>query len=287
MLTAQERVNLVETESRRLEEYLGSLAANAWDHPSKCDLWSVADVLAHLTWASNFFMTAISRGLKGDVSPPPGWPEAGTSGPEFLNRFIGEQAIEARKALGDGLVQEFQSRNHQLQELFSSIGPDELDIPCYGAFAPRNVQSFITGRVQELAVHGWDIQASLEPSVHLFPPTVPIILERIPQWLAGKGLSSFRAPSAGPSNVGPSTVRYRLATQVGPNHDIVATGDSCVVESVGESPGSDADVFLRCDGEAAGLLAYGRVNVDSVFGPGSIQGDQTLGNEFLNWLRQP
>ena len=282
MLSAQERVNLVETESRRLEAYLGSLSADAWDQSSKCDRWSVADVLAHLTWAADFFMTAISRGIKGDLSPPQGWPEAGTSGPDFLNGFIAEKAIEARIALGDGLVQEFQVRNHRLQQLLSSLGPDELDMPCYGAFAPRTTQSFITGRVQELAVHGWDIQSSLEPSAHLSSPTVPIVLERIPQWLASKDLSSLRAPSSGPS-----TVRYRLATQVGPNHDVVATGGSCVVESAGESPGDDADVLLRCDGEAAGLLAYGRVTVDSVFGAGSIQGDQNLGNEFLSWLRRP
>ena len=282
MLSAQERVNLVETESRRLEAYLESLSANAWDQPSKCDLWSVADVLAHLTWAADYFITAISHGIKGDVSPPQGWPEAGTSGPEFFNGFIAEKAIEARITLGDGLVQEFQARNHQLQELLSSVDPDELDLPCYGPFAPRTVQSFITGRVQELAIHGWDIQSSLEPSAHLSSPTVPIVLERMPQWLAGKGLSSFRSPSSAPS-----TVRYRFATQVGPNHDVVTTGESCVVESVGESPGGDADVYLRCDGEAAGLLAYGRVTVDSVFGAGSVQGDQNLGNEFLNWLRRP
>lgn len=190
MLSVLERVNLVETESHRLEEYLGSLAANAWSQSSKCDLWTVADVLAHLTWASDYFMTAIAAGRKGDVSPPHGWPETGTSGPEFFNSFIGEKAIEARKNLGDGLFQEFQARNHQLLEIFASVSPDELDIPCYGPFAPRNVQSFITGRVQELAVHGWDIQSSLEPATHLTPATVPVVLERMPQWLAKEYLSS-------------------------------------------------------------------------------------------------
>ena len=277
MLSVLERVNLVETESHRLEEYLGSLAANAWSQSSKCDLWTVADVLAHLTWASDYFMTAIAAGRKGDVSPPHGWPETGTSGPEFFNSFIGEKAIEARKNLGDGLFQEFQARNHQLLEIFASVSPDELDIPCYGPFAPRNVQSFITGRVQELAVHGWDIQSSLEPATHLTPATVPVVLERMPQWLAGKRVSEFRNPSGGAS-----TVRCRLAPQAGPSCDIVSTADSCVVESAGESPEENADVSLHCDGEAAGLMAYGRVGVESVFSHGSVQGDQTLGNELLS-----
>lgn len=282
MLSAQERVDLVETESRRLESYLGSLAPSAWDQPSKCDLWSVADVLGHVTWAANYFITAINGGLKGDVSPPHGWPESGTSGPEFLNGFIAETAIEARKALGEGLLQEFQDRNHRLQELISSIGPDELELPCYGPFAPRNVQSFITGRIQELSIHGWDIEASLEPSAHLSSSSVPVVLERIPQWLAGKGVSSLRAPANGPSSI-----RYRLATEVGPNQDIVATGENCVVEPTCESPAADADVQLRCDGEAAGLMSYGRVSVDSVVNAGSLQGDPMLGNEFISWLKRP
>ncbi len=282
MLSAQERVDLVETESRRLEAYLGSLTGNAWDRPSKCDLWSVADVLAHVTWAANYFITAINGGLKGDVSPPQGWPELGTSAPEFFNGFIAETAIEARKTLGDGLLQEFQDRNHRLQELISTVGPDELELPCYGPFAPRTVQSFITGRIQELSIHGWDIEASLEPSAHLSSSSVPIVLERIPQWLAGKGVSNLRAPANGPSSI-----RYRLATEVGPNHDIVATGDSCVVEPTRESPAVNADIQISCEGEAAGLMSYGRVSVDSVFGADTVQGDPMLGNEFLNWLKRP
>ena len=180
MLTIPERISLVEAESRRLEEYLGSLTDNAWDQPSKCDLWTVADVLAHLTWAANYFIRAISNGRKGDVSPPEGWPEQGTLAQEDVNGFIGDKAIEARQALGDGLAQEFQARNHLLQELISSLSADELDLPCYGPIASRTIQSFITGRVQELAIHGWDIQASLEPAAHLPSTSVPIVLERMP-----------------------------------------------------------------------------------------------------------
>jgi len=279
MLSAQERVDLVATESCRLEEYLGSLFANAWDQPSKCSLWSVADVLGHLTWASDYFMATISRGMKGDISPPDDWPETGASGPEYFNRFIADKAIEARKTLGDGLVQEFQARNHRLQELISSVGPDELDMPCYGPFATRSVRLFITTRVQELAVHGWDMQASLEPSTHLSPATVPLVLERMPQWLTSRSLSDFRLPS-----IQSSAVRLRVDTGVGANHDIVVTRDSCVLESADDSA-NDADVVLRCDGEAGGLLAYERVSVESVFVDGSIQGDVSLGNELLSWLK--
>jgi hypothetical protein len=224
-------------------------------------------------------MATISRGMKGDISPPDDWPETGASAPEYFNRFIADKANEARKTLGDGLVQEFQARNHRLQELISSVGPDELDMPCYGPFATRSVRLFITTRVQELAVHGWDMQASLEPSTHLSPAAVPLVLERMPQWLGLKGISDFRLPST-PS----SSVRFRVDTGVGANHDILVTGDSCMLESAGDSA-NDADVVLRCDGEAGGLLAYERVSVDSVFGDGSIQGDVTLGNELLSWLK--
>ena len=280
MLSAQERVELVATESRRLEEYLGSLYASAWHQPSKCSRWSIADVLGHLTWASDYFMATISSGMKGDISPPDDWPETGAAGPEYFNRFIADKAIEAHKALGDGLVQEFQARNHRLQELISSVGPDELDMPCYGPLTTRSVRLSITTRVQELAVHGWDMQASLETSTHLSPATVPLVLERMPQWFGLKGLSDFRLPSTQSS-----AIRLRVDTGVGANHDIVVTGNSCVLESAGDSASNDADVVLQCDGEEGGLLVYERVSVDSVCGDGSIQGDVTLGNELSSWLK--
>ena len=163
--------------------------------------------------------------------------------------------------------------------MISSVRPYELDMPCYGPFAARSVRLFITTRVQELAVHGWDMQASLEPSTHLSPATVPLVLERMTQWLTNRSLSDFRLPSSQSSGV-----RLRVDTGVAANHDIIVTRDSCVLESAGDSS-KDADVVLRCDGELGALLAYERVSVDSVFGDGSIQGDVTLGNELLSWLK--
>ena len=48
MTTSEERVGLLKAEAQRLEQYLNGLPDEAWLHPSACDQWTVADVIAHL-----------------------------------------------------------------------------------------------------------------------------------------------------------------------------------------------------------------------------------------------
>ncbi|MCH8281580.1 MAG: maleylpyruvate isomerase N-terminal domain-containing protein [Chloroflexi bacterium] len=50
MVTLQDRVELVRSESERLQSYLQTLPKDAWDRPSACDPWTVADVVGHLVW---------------------------------------------------------------------------------------------------------------------------------------------------------------------------------------------------------------------------------------------
>ena len=49
MSTKAELVNVVQTESERLQQYLTALPADAWRKPSACALWDIRDVVAHLS----------------------------------------------------------------------------------------------------------------------------------------------------------------------------------------------------------------------------------------------
>ncbi len=43
------KVELIRRIAERLESYPSSLPQDTWSQPSRCDLWQVADVVAHLT----------------------------------------------------------------------------------------------------------------------------------------------------------------------------------------------------------------------------------------------
>lgn len=281
MTSIPDRINLVHLESQRLNEYLQSLSKSDLEWSSACDLWTVADVIGHLAWATNYFMTAISQGIEGDLSPPEGWPPQGTADPDWFADFIAQRAISERRALGDGLLPVFSERCDEFQALLSKLTPEELQQPCYSPFATRPAQAFVVTRVQELAVHGWDIQSKLETSAHLFSATVPVVWERFPQWLSSKNLAAFGTAA---TNTAPVRYRFALGESGAASYDIVAADGNCGLDTAG----GPADVTLRCQGEAAGLLAYGRLPAESVLAEGEvgIEGDVQLASELLAWLKR-
>jgi len=53
MSTQAELVNVVQTESERLKQFLAALPQDAWTKPSACARWEVRDVVAHLIMVPN------------------------------------------------------------------------------------------------------------------------------------------------------------------------------------------------------------------------------------------
>ena len=56
MSTWQERAKLLQSESRRFNQYLSDSPSDAWSKQSACDLWRVEDVVAHLVGNAEFNM---------------------------------------------------------------------------------------------------------------------------------------------------------------------------------------------------------------------------------------
>ena len=126
MDSPEQRVKIAITESERLKEYLRSLPADAWAHPSACDRWTVADVVAHLTWLSKIYPSRIGRALQGDASPDrPGHRRLGSG--QMDPAEDGDQAIALRQELGDQLLSEFIKGNQSIHQAIAEAGPQNWD----------------------------------------------------------------------------------------------------------------------------------------------------------------
>src|SRR2546426_4235351 len=53
-LTGLDPVDILDREARRIEDHLAVLPEGEWSRQSRCALWSVRDVLAHLTDAEHY-----------------------------------------------------------------------------------------------------------------------------------------------------------------------------------------------------------------------------------------
>ncbi len=281
MVTLQDRVELVRSETERLQGYLQTLAPDAWGRPSACDGWTVADVVAHVVFVAEFWVDTISRGIQDDASSPKDKPPGEAENVPSVDEYFAQRAKARREELGEQLLPAFSAVCGQVNALFAGLGSEVWEKPCaFWRSRTLPVREIIIVGIQELAVHGWDIRSNLEPSAQLDPTIVPVLLERIPRRPAPWG-TEFRG------NPGqPDRLRYRFE-MTGPgasNQDIVIEGGAGRMEPAGPDA---ANITIRCDTGTFVLLMYGRLTLESASGDGRlmVQGELVLTSAFDRWLK--
>jgi uncharacterized protein (TIGR03083 family) len=282
MISPEETVKMLITESERLTHYLTTLSPTAWNSPSACARWEVRDVVAHLANQGEFYADAITRSLQGDPSPPGGRPAPGSVNAASDAERIAQRTIAKREQLGDRVLDAFRTTNDQLNRLLASLGPEDWQKPLYYVslgIAPMRFRPAI--RLSELVLHGWDIRSRLAPDAHLTEETLPVLVDIIlgpllapPSWLFVPG------PRL------PAPLRYRWAlTGVGARaQDIVIEGERVRVEPVGTAP---ATVTFRSDTETFVLLMFGRLPLSEALAQCRLvaEGEATQVDAFAQWFR--
>jgi uncharacterized protein (TIGR03083 family) len=280
--TFADRLNVLQSDSERIKQYLHALPPEALSRPSACTEWQVQDVIAHLIGVAETYASSVSRGLEGDTSALPGRLPAGQATAALSAEGIAQRSIAARQTLGDRLLPAFDAANDHLNSLLAGLEPEQRDVPCYHPGGIVKARNFIELRLKELALHEWDIRAALEPDAHLSPASLPAILTTISESIAS---GSIRwAFWSGPPL--PTPVRYHFAvTGPGPGKsDIVVDGSTVRMEDAG---GAAATVTVRCDPETYVLLVYGRLDLEAAIAAGrlAIDGDRHQAMSFGQWFR--
>ena len=268
----QTRARLARLEAERLAAYLGAMSDDGWNHPTACDLWQVGDVVGHLVWIAEFYVTFITRALAGDVTPPPGSPKderyAGLPPEDFYDL----KAREYRDFMGNQILPTFVRRFDALCQVLESLTPDDYEKPCFYHSGNRPVWTLADLTVQELAVHAWDIQSRAQPGTPLSPESQPVLLERVVQ----------RPQPAVPlaqTAAGPATLRFQLSGAVSRAYDFTLPSDATRIEAAGDAP---AAATLSCDAETFILALYRRRSFADGIAAGriSLSGDQALAHAF-------
>jgi uncharacterized protein (TIGR03083 family) len=275
MDTLEHRIELCQAAAEQLTQYLQTLPAEAWCHPSACEAWEVRDVVAHLTLGAELYATVLSRGLQGDSAPLEGFPPSGAP-----NRaaFVAERSIAYRASVGEQLLATFTARHDHLQRLMGSLSPQAWETPCHHPFVGLlPAHWLLTARLMELAMHAWDIWSLRDPARPLFAESVPLFLARLPGIVARNARSDtqLRAP-----------FRYRFAVTgaVPSQHDIVLEGNTVRMEPAGTTA---TDVRCQCDMETFVLLMYGRLTPQTAVANGRlvVKGPRAPMTTFGTWFK--
>ena len=276
MTTTSSSIDLLEREAEELLRFLRGLPAEAWQTPSVCEGWTVADVIGHLT--SVDLSNRLARGLDGDYSPPEGSPAPDQHDEDAFARSIYRRAIDASRRLGDGLLDDFSQRINEMVRLFRQVGDDQWDNLVYWPPGPMSARTLLTQRIAELAMHGWDIRSRLEDDYHLSDGSVTALLDTVDR-------AARRAFRPDPLLQGRS-LRYRFAITRPRRRmlDLILSDDLARIVDHGTGAATEpADVAFQCDGETCVLVMYGRRAPDAAVGARRLSvagGDADLASTF-------
>ena len=269
------KVEIIRRMAERLDSFLSSLTRDNWSLPSRCDLWKVADVVAHLAGGAERQRESMELGRQGRAEPP-----ADFSPPEVvtISANNSQRDIALRQRLGGSLLNAFVENHARLHKLLTEFGPAEWEIPCWharrGAIPARD---YLDLRLQELVIHDWDIRASLEPGASLDPAGARALLPVAQIWLA----MTFRP---GAKLETPATFRFAITGHPSDSHDVTSDGEIFEIGAQGAGP---ADVTITCDGESYLLFAYGRLGASAEAAAGriDIEGNDRLLRSFEQWFK--
>ncbi len=270
-----ERIQLVSSEASRLSGFLSGLTEEAWASNSACGDWTVADVVAHLAMGAGTWADSITRAVGGDAQPPPG--QAFLAAGDRGSGIISGSAVSYRQSQGLQLLENFKSGYAQLAGVLSQLRAEDWDKPCFHRRGPMPIQDYVGVRIQELAVHGWDIRSGLNESADIGDEPLSALVDMVPRWLRNTFRPSLGLPI-------PTRYRFEVSGLVPVRQDIVVDDDGFRTEF----PTVDsADVTFRCTAGNYILLIYGRLDPvgPTVSRRLSVEGSQERAADFAQWFQ--
>jgi len=165
-LQRDDPVQLIAQEQVRLLAELKKLPEAAWRQTSHCEGWTNARVIAHLASGAEFYQHSVSKGLRGDTLPPsiPGGQRLTVE--QWRARSAAKQEELAEKPPRE-LQAAFDEAGTTLVDLLRRVAPHNMTKPAWHPRGPWTIAMFVSSRVFELALHGWDVHVSLDPQARI------------------------------------------------------------------------------------------------------------------------
>jgi uncharacterized protein (TIGR03083 family) len=160
-------ITALRAEQDQLAERVRGLGADELSGPSACTEWSIAQVLSHLGSGAEIMGGTLEAAV-ADREPPPA-----DRNPAIWARWDAMSPVEQRDgflAFGERIVA-------TLEGLDAEARATQL-IPLPFLPAPADIATVAGLRLNELALHSWDVRVMDDPALPLRPQSVDLLVDR-------------------------------------------------------------------------------------------------------------
>lgn len=211
---------------------LATLTPAEWETPGACGVWTVAEVVAHLTWATGMYVDVIRQALAGVEAAAPALPYAERAA------LIARTAQERRRELGDGLLAAFTTNVQALLARFESLAPADWQLMAPHPSGSRSMRSMLTLSLVEVSVHGWEALRATGRETLLPDGCHEPIVEWLPFRLRGAFAARERLAE-------PVRYLFVLTSPLLRTVRLVIYGDRFIVDPEFDESGSDVVVTVH------------------------------------------
>lgn len=260
----------------RVNDLVQGLTLAQWDLPSAAGDWTIGQVVTHLELALGLYARLLDAVLAGHGAGG-AWRAfsrltravAPVGGPAFNAVNSAIPRVMTRTLAPETLKGQFAGAARALRARLDRVTPGDDMRPVHYMGQAWPLSFFLANTVDELALHGWDIESRLTPAAQLSPDARAVL-----PWFFWGGSSFMLRPPSG-------TTGTVAATLADPEAEMWWTLGERPVPRVGHPERADA----RIHGEAGTfvLLLGGRLGIDQALRSTSIaiEGDEALGRLFL------
>jgi uncharacterized protein (TIGR03083 family) len=233
----------------------------AWDAPTACESWQVKDVIGHLVDTTEGYFRAFEIARKGASAPD-------AFGLIAMHERAGQTAQSFHNLSQQEMMDRARADLDKMMGILEPLTPDEWGglMVTHSFMGPVPAFIYAAGQLMDYGVHTWDIEqgtgaahAISGEAADLLVPFMFVIWQYTIK--PDADLSPFSIGIKVTS--GPNAGGYR-----------VSIGD----QGMAYEPGSvdDLPAVIEFDAGSLVLTAFGRMNA------GTVRGDATLANRFLN-----
>lgn len=251
---ARRVAGLSRAEYEDLLTYLEKLPPSGWTEQSACSEWQVYQVVSHIGSQPEIHAGTLRAGLRG---APPMTDEQRRAIWDRFDAMKPEEVLPAFKANNDAFV-----------ALVDSLSADELGKTIPWIFGPAPLASVLASRLNEQALHAWDVKWVHDKQVKLTPAAVADLVEvNVPS-----RVGRLAQPAGAGALVG-KTIQFKYSRPDGALSVTVAADGAQAAASTADAP----DLTAELPAEALVRLIWGRYDVAG----GVASGELTLSDPSL------
>ena len=267
----------------RLIQQLRKLSEDDWAAQSRCDDWTVKDVIAHLSPVlANFLIFITSAKKEENILDDPNlaFSEPGVLDGKSFAETLSKMAKESSESFdsSEQLINEFELRFEMLLDGFNSCKDNEWDLKAFHPVNWVSVYGILLWTMFESTIHAWDALNAVDEKYLVDENLAPLL----PQHFCNKLINRwFKTTDS------TETLSQTLAVNLGSSHRLrisSANGELDIDEYGINSFDSEAEIHTSPSEFA--LLITGRKSLSESIEDTSTQltGDQSFVNSFSRWF---